>query len=310
MKNKILCCIVAILSCITLVVVEGKKKQDHSFFNSENEKAPEPTINVKDANEEITKLNLEEYLIGVLAAEMPASFHEEALKAQAVASRTYAAYKINTSQNKNYDILTDVTNQSYITKEEMQEKWGSDYTLYLDKITKAINDTKGEVMYYNNEIIEAFYFAMSNGRTEEAKTVFQENLPYIESVESSWDNESLNNFSVKKTFTKQKFCEALNLSSCTAINISSINRSATNRVNKITINNQEFKGTDVRNLLNLRSTDFTIEINDENITITTKGYGHGVGMSQYGANGMANEGYTYQEILKHYYKDITINKMV
>jgi len=306
MKNKILLIIVVILSCITMVVIEVKKKRDHSFFAPE----PEPTINVKDKEDNIKNMNLEEYLIGVLAAEMPASFHEEALKAQAVASRSYAAYKIKNNQNQNYDILTDVTNQSYITKEEMQEKWASEYEFYLNKITNAVESTKKEVMYYDNEIIEAFYFAMSNGATEDAQSVFSENLPYIKSVTSSWDNESLNNFTVKASFTKEKFCEALNLENCSTITITNTNRSATNRVNKITINNQEFKGTDIRKKLNLRSTDFTIEIGDKTIDITTKGYGHGVGMSQYGATGMAKEGYTYQEILNYYYNDITINKMV
>ncbi len=309
MKNKILLVIVVILSCITMVVIEVKKKQDHSFFGSEAEEK-EPTINVKDKEDNIKNINLEEYLIGVLAAEMPASFHEEALKAQAVASRSYAAYKIKTNQNQEYDILTDVTNQSYITKEEMQEKWASEYEFYLSKITNAVNSTKGEVMYYDNEIIEAFYFAMSNGATEDAQSVFAENLPYIKSVSSTWDNESLNNFIVKATFTKEKFCEALALENCTTININNTNRSSTNRVNKITINNQEFKGTDLRKKLNLRSTDFTIEIGEKNIDITTKGYGHGVGMSQYGANGMAKEGYTYKEILNYYYNEITVNKIV
>lgn len=307
MKNKILLVIVVILSCITMVVIEVKKKQDHSFLSEENK---EPTINVKDKEDNIKNINLEEYLIGVLAAEMPASFHEEALKAQAVASRSYAAYKIKTNKSQDYDILTDVTNQSYITKEEMQEKWASEYPFYLNKITEAVNSTKGEVMYYDEEIIEAFYFAMSNGATEDAESVFSESLPYIKSVSSTWDNETLNNFIVKSSFTKEKFCEALNLENCSNINITTINRSTTNRVNKIVINNQEFKGTDIRKKLNLRSTDFTIEIGDKNIEITTKGYGHGVGMSQYGANGMAKEGYTYQEILNYYYKDITIKKMV
>lgn len=305
-KNKILLGVVIILSIVTMIVIEVKEKLDHSFFEPEKE----PTINIKTPNDTIENIDLEEYLIGVLAAEMPASFHEEALKAQAVASRSYALYKMNHNTGNSYDILTNVTNQSYITKEEMKEKWGKDYEFYLNKITNAVKDTQKEVMYYDNQVIEAFYFAMSNGTTEDAQSVFSENLPYIKSVESSWDNETLKNFIVKQSFTKQKFCELLNLISCNTINIDNINRSNTGRVNKITINNQEFLGTEIRSKLNLRSTDFNMEIEQENINITTKGYGHGVGMSQYGANGMAKEGYTYKEILNYYYKDITINKMV
>ncbi len=303
MKNKILIGVVVILSCI-LGVVMKQKEEHHSFFEPEN------TIKVKTKEDTIEELKIEEYLVGVLAAEMPASFHEEALKAQAVAARSYAMYKILHSQNEEYNILTDITNQSYITDEEMQEKWNNQYTFYLNKIKKAVKDTENEVMYYNNEIIEAFYFAMSNGTTEDAKSVFQETLPYIKSVSSSWDNETLNNFTVDTTMPKEEFCTKLNLESCTTIEIDNINRSTTNHINKLLINNKEFTGVEVRKILNLRSTDFTIDIELETVTITTKGYGHGVGMSQYGANGMAKEGYTYQEILKHYYNDITINKMV
>lgn len=303
MKNKVLIGVVVVLSIITMVVISSKKT-NHSFFDKED------TIKVKTKEERIEELKIEDYLIGVLAAEMPASFETEALKAQAVASRSYAMYKILHNDSDDYYILTDVTHQSYITKEEMQEKWKNNYSFYLNKITKAVQDTESEVMYYNNDIIEAFYFAMSNGATESAQTVFQTDLPYIKPTTSSWDNESLNNFEVTITFTKEKFCESLQLEECKAINIGNINYSASHRINNILINNKEFQGTEVRKLLNLRSTDFEMDVDNENVHITTKGYGHGVGMSQYGANGMAKEGYDYKEILNHYYNDITINKMV
>lgn len=306
MKNKILVGVVIVLSLVLIIVIEVKKKLNHSFFEEEKK----PSITIKNKDNTIENLKLEEYLVGVLAAEMPASFHEEALKAQAVASRSYAVYKIKSNVGQEYDILTDVTNQSYISKEEMQKKWQNDYSLYLEKITKAVQETENEVLYYNGEVIEAFYFAMSNGATEEAQMVFQQTLPYIKSVTSSWDNESLNNFLVKKSFSKEAFCKSLELQSCETIEITNINRSATNRVNKIVINNQEFLGTAIRKFLNLRSTDFTIEVDKDIVNITTKGYGHGVGLSQYGANGMAKEGYNYKEILNYYYKDISINKMV
>ena len=303
MKNKILLGVVVVLSIVTLVVV-SKKEANHSFFNNEE------TIKVKTKEEKIEELKLEDYLIGVLAAEMPASFEEEALKAQAVASRSYAMYKIIHNENEEYDILTDVTNQSYITNEEMKTKWSNNYDYYLNKITNAVQNTEKEVMYYNGEIIEAFYFAMSNGATEDAQSVFQQELPYIKAVTSSWDNESLNNFQVTKTFTKENFCNSLKLEECNRINIDNINYSGSHRIRNLTINNKEFLGTELRTLLDLRSTDFDIDIDGSEIIITTKGYGHGVGMSQYGANGMAKEGYDYKDILNYYYNDITINKMV
>lgn len=304
MKNKILLIIVVILSFITIAVIEFKKSSNHSFFSSEKQ------IKIKDEENNIKELNLEEYLIGVLAAEIPASFHEEALKAQAVAARTYAMYKIEHSKNKDYHVLTTITDQSYITEGDMQEKWQQDFDKYYSKIKNAVNETDNEVMYYNDEIIEAFYFSMSNGKTEDASTVFQEELPYIESVVSSWDNENLNNFLVTKEITKEEFCIKLSLEKCDTIIINKIEKSIGDRVENITINNQLFSGTEIRKNLDLRSTDFTIKEDKENIMITTKGYGHGVGMSQYGANGMAKEGYTYKEILNYYYQNITIKKMV
>ena len=304
MKNKILLGIIFILS-IVLIGVVGLKKNNHSFLNDAEQK-----IKVKTKEEEIKELKIEEYLVGVLAGEMPASFEMEALKAQAVASRSYAMYKILHNDTDNFDVLSDITNQVYLTEEEMQEKWGSEYPIYLNKIKNAISATKDEVMYYDNEIIEAFYFSMSNGATEDAKSVFEEDLPYIKPVTSSWDNESLNNFKVTTTFTKEEFCKQLNLENCQSVTIDNINYSASHRINSIMVNNKTFKGTVVRQLLNLRSTDFSFEQKNDTIQITTKGYGHGVGMSQYGANGMAKEGYTYKEILNYYYNDITINKMV
>ena len=185
----------------------------------------------------------------------------------------------------------------------MQEKWQDDFTFYYTKIKEAVEATKNLVMEYDGEVISAYYFAMSNGATEDVSLVFGESRDYLVSVASPWD-ENVKNFSVTTTFSQKEFCEKLNID-CSSIVINDIARSSTNRVNTITINNQEFKGTTFRSLLGLRSTDFTISIEND-ITITTKGYGHGVGMSQYGANEMAKNGSSYEEILKYYYKDIDI----
>ena len=299
MQNRILLVIVIILSILLLIVSSSKNT---TFFHSE------PKIKVLDKESgNLTNLDLEEYIVGVVAAEMPASFNEEALKAQAIAARTYAVYKMQNTNN-HYDVVTDVTNQSYITKEKMQEKWGSDYNKYFNKIKDSVDKTKGLVMKYDGDVIIAFYFAMSNGYTEDAKLVFNEEKDYLQSVASTYDNNSLKNFSVTKTLSKNEFCSALEIS-CDELVISNIARSNTNRVNYITINDKTIKGTSIREKLNLRSTDFDIEEKDGSIFITTRGYGHGVGMSQYGANGMANAGYNYEEILKYYYKNIEIGSI-
>lgn len=296
MQNKYLIIIIVVLSIIAIVSSPAKKKT--AYFNDE-----EIDVTIKDADSsEETTLNLEEYIVGVVAGEMPASFAEEALKAQAIAARSYALSKIN-SATTSYDLVTDITNQVYITPEQMQEKWGGDYEYYYNRVKKAVEDTKNLVMEYEGEIISAYYFAMSNGYTEDVSLVFGENRDYLVSVDSTWD-EDVKNFTTATTFSKQEFCTKLNID-CTNIVIGDIVRSKTNRVNTITINDQEFKGTTVRTLLGLRSTDFTIDISDD-VKITTKGYGHGVGMSQYGANAMAKNGSNYEEILHHYYKDVDI----
>lgn len=296
MQNKYLIIIIVVLSIIA--IVSSPNKEETAYFNDD---LVNVTVKDVDSNEE-TNLDLEEYVVGVVAGEMPASFEIEALKAQAIAARSYALSKIETS-TESYDLVTDITNQVYITTEDMQEKWGEDYDFYYDKIKNAVSATKNLVMEYEGDVISAYYFAMSNGSTEDVSLVFGEARDYLKSVDSSWD-ESVKNFSVTTTFTKEEFCSKLSID-CSNITIGAIDRSSTNRVNTIVINDKEFKGTTLRTLLGLRSTDITIDIADD-IKITTKGYGHGVGMSQYGANEMAKNGASYEEILNHYYKDIDI----
>ena len=296
MQNKYLIIIIVVLSIIA--IVSSPNKEETAYFNDD---LVNVTVKDVDSNEE-TNLDLEEYVVGVVAGEMPASSEIEALKAQAIAARSYALSKIETS-TESYDLVTDITNQVYITTEDMQEKWGEDYDFYYDKIKNAVSATKNLVMEYEGDVISAYYFAMSNGSTEDVSLVFGESRDYLKSVDSSWD-ESVKNFSVTTTFTKEEFCSKLSID-CSNITIGAIDRSSTNRVNTIVINDKEFKGTTLRTLLGLRSTDITIDIADD-IKITTKGYGHGVGMSQYGANEMAKNGASYEEILNHYYKDIDI----
>ena len=301
MRNKILIAIIIVLSYFAVKV---SIKEEVPLEKKEEVKEIEVTI-LDSKTSQKENLNLEDYIVGVVAAEMPASFSMEALKAQAVAARSYAMYKINTSK-KDYDLVTDVTNQAYIDKDKMQEKWQDNFNTYYEKIKTAVAETKNQVLTYDDEVICAFYFAMSNGYTEDSALVFGEAKDYIASVDSSWDK-NLKNYEVTTTISKNDFCEKLNIN-CNNIVISDIKYSNTGRINSLKINNQEFLGTKVRTLLNLRSTDFQIDIG-EDIKITTKGYGHGVGMSQYGANELAKLGKNYDEILKYYYKDVAISQI-
>ena len=298
MQNRLLLLVTIFLYFVLLFI----SSRNTTFFNDKQD------IIIKDSNtNEISKMNLEEYVVGVVAAEMPASFSIEALKAQAIASRTYAVYKIRNS-TKNYDVVTDVSNQSYIDVEKMKTKWKEDFEKYYAKIKKAVNDTSGLILTYNNKVIEAFYFAMSNGFTEDASLVFNEDRDYLKSVESKYEDESLKNFRVEKEFDKKEFCNKLEIS-CNMISITNFNRSKTGRVNYIDINGITYKGTEFRKKLALRSTDFDIKYNNDKVIVITKGYGHGVGMSQYGANGMAKAGFNYDDILKYFYKNIEINSI-
>jgi stage II sporulation protein D len=243
------------------------------------------------------KINIDDYIIGVVAAEMPASFEEEAIKAQAIASRTYL---INSVSSTNL-IDTTTNNQVYIDTSVMKDKWGSDYLKYYNKISNCVKETKDKIITYQNKPIKAFYYSMSNGYTESSLNVFNEQLDYLNIIESKWDKDNQETI----TISKKDFCTKLNID-CSNISIDNIKKDKSNRIESISINNNTYTGIEIRKLLNLRSTDFEIEISPSIISITTKGYGHGVGMSQYGANGMAKDKYKYDEILKYYYQDIEI----
>ena len=308
-KNLLLYIIVLILIPIFVVSIIYKSLDNEKLDNDikkTTSKEISSSIKIKiNKKNEIKELDLEEYIIGVVAGEMPASFEMEALKAQAVTSRTYAMYKINKSKD-NYDIETTIDDQVYITIDEMKEKWGNDYELYYNKIKDAVYSTQNLVMKKDNKIFKSYYFAMSNGTTADSSTVFGEST--TTSVESPWDNESLNKFLVTTEFTSNEIKTKLNIKD-DITNIEILSRDKTNRVEKIKVNNKTYTGIEFRQLLSLRSTDFTISKIDNTYSITTKGYGHGVGMSQYGANGMAKENYTYDEILKYYYQDIEIKEI-
>ena len=296
--NKNLLYIVVLLIPITIISFFFKETNFNMEKNNKQSVDESQEVTVSKDNEKFN-LELEEYIIGVVAGEMPALFHEEALKAQAIASRTYAITYL-----KNHpSIKTTTDNQVYLSKEEMQSKWQDNYEEYYEKISNAVNSTKDLIMYYQNEPIKAYYYSMSNGYTESSINVFNEKKEYLNIKPSPWDQDNEETI----TISKEDFCNKLSIF-CNQITISNIIKDESNRVSKITINNKNFTGLEIRKLLSLRSTDFTININDD-IEITTRGHGHGVGMSQYGANEMAKQGYSYEEILKYYYQNIEIDSI-
>lgn len=254
-----------------------------------------------------TPIKLDDYIISVVAAEMPALFEDEALKAQAVASRTYAL--------KNIDISTDndisKIGQEFITKQEMEKRWGDKFSTYYNKIKSNVLKTKNQIITYEDEPIEAVFHATSSGITENAKDVWNKDVPYLVSVDSTLDSES-NNFIHETVYNKNSFVhmfsfleKKLNPNNLLS-QIKITKTSDTGNVIDVDINGEIISGADIRKLLGLRSTNFSIKDDGDNIIFVTKGYGHGVGMSQTGANLLAKQGYTYEEILKHYYTNVTI----
>lgn len=258
-------------------------------------------VRVKRSSGEIEVIPLEEYVVGVVAGEMPVSFELEALKAQSVASRTYVLKKMATNRDSDYDVVDTVSNQVYLDEEELKAKWQDKYVEYINKIRQAVNDTSMEYLEYNGEIIDAMYFSTSNGYTEDSGVVFSNSLPYLQSVESGWDEEVASAFNTTTSISLQEFYERLGLEYNKNLVVEVLERSSSNRIVRLKINGTEFTGRDVYVKLSLRSCDFEFVLVGSNVEIKTKGYGHGVGMSQYGAYGMAKEGYNYQEILAHYY---------
>ena len=247
-------------------------------------------INVK-INKTIKKIPLEEYVESVLINEAPLNFNPEALKAISVAIRTYALKKMESNEY----IDDTVKYQVYSPNNNK-------------KIKAIVESTKGQYMVYNNEIIDSLYFSTSIGKTENSEDIFTRDLPYLKSVISPWDISSPL-FSETKTFEISDFLKKLDLKN-NDLEIEILETTKTGRIKKIKINEKEFTGDEVREKLKLKSTFFEIKILDTNVLISTKGYGHGVGMSEYGANGMANEGYNYIEILKYYYQGIKIKKII
>jgi len=267
----------------------------------EEDKVTEKQVTVYRSNGTVITLSLEEYLIGVVGAEMPASFPIEALKAQAVVSRTYALKKIESGGK-----LTDtVSTQSYKDNSELQKMWGSSYNTYYQKVKTAVESTNGLAIYYQGNLIDAVYHSTSNGRTQDSVLVWGNDIPYLKSVDSSWDKNASSYFrEVSQDFNNVLRILGLDINGDISFEI--LSRDSSGRVLEVRVGNKTFSGVDFRNLLGLRSADFDLVLKDNNLIITTRGFGHGVGLSQYGASGMAKSGYNYEQILKHYYTGVLV----
>ena len=260
----------------------------------------------------IEEMPMDKYLLGVLRAEMPASFEPEALKAQAVAARTYTLYKMaqgGIMRHPDADACDDITCcKAYRTAEDAAADWGAEALYYEEKLARAVAETDGEAIVYDGQPVLAVFFSSAAGHTQGAGEVWQSDLPYLKSVDSPEDASLVPNYYSTVRFTAQEFrdlfCAAYptaKLGGDTGSYLTDIRRNDAGFVSTLCVGGVTVKGNDLRTLLGLRSPSFTVEADGSALIFHVTGYGHGVGMSQYGANAMAKEGYTCEEILEHYF---------
>lgn len=279
-----------------------------------------PVILVYDHRKETVKeMALEEYLVGVTAAEMPVSFPLEALKAQSVAARTYTVSHMLGSGCKQHDAdvcTSSACCQAYLSDARMQERWGDEASSHRKKVASAVAQTAGEVLLYDGAPIEALYHSASGGQTENVEDVYGTALPYLRAVMSTAEA-GTKRLTGERVLSVKAFCDAVNArwakAGLTPGNAESrtavVQTTASGRVQKLRLGGVTATGREARTLFSLDSTLFTVAFSGGNVIFQTRGYGHGVGMSQTGANVMALGGSTYEQILHYYYTDVTIGRV-
>lgn len=265
------------------------------------------TVTLLQSDAIVDEIELEEYVLHVVLKEMPASFESEALKAQAVVARTYAVKRKN--GNPKHPEANLCTNsqccQGYCTVDDYLDQGGS--VENVEKIKKAVTETENEVITYQDSLIDATYFSCSGGTTEDAQAVWGKDVPYLQSVASPGEENAAHfTDTVSIPLDDFQFLLGQKMSGAPEEWIEDIAYTQGGGVESITLENKTYSGTDFRQKLGLRSTAFDISITDNGVNIKTRGYGHRVGMSQYGADAMAVTGYNYREILKYYYTGIDI----
>ncbi|GEM_PF-115788 len=312
---------------LPMLIVRGCNTVIEDVKPDGKEKKAQTTVKVYIKSEDrVEEMPLETYIKGVVAAEMPVAYEIEALKAQAVAARTYAygrmlnLYSAKDDTHKGAQICTDFSHcQSWIKQDEIMKKWGSIKSfINWKKIETAIKETENIIILYDNKPINPLFHANSGGKTENAEDVWEgTEVPYLKSVKSDGEDED-EGYRVVTAYKEKDIIDKLKgeypeikLNEEDLIsNFSVLELSEGGKVKTIKVGDVELKGTDFRSILSLRSTNFKIEKGNEGeLNITTIGYGHGVGMSQCGANYLAKNGGTFEEILKHYYRGVSLGKI-
>lgn len=328
MKRYIIYLLLFLTLCFLIPILFTKsfKKAQETNIPQNEEVIPKVTYDYKKyktvklyhkKTKKVEELSLDEYLYGVVSAEMPASFEEEALKAQAVVARTFTLYKIvhNSKKHENADICDDSTCcQAWISKEDRLARWDdSKKDEYWNKIVKAVNTTQGKMITYNGEPINAFFHANSGGTTEPPVNVWGgSGYPYLQAVTTAGED-AYSQYASNVTVTQKQFEETMlkahkdfkiDFSKKDCIQVKEYTEG--NRVKTIQVGNLSLSGVEMRTLFGLRSANFKITMEKQNIKFEVTGYGHGVGMSQTGADSLAKQGKTYEEIIHHFYTGVEV----
>lgn len=289
-------CIFVILLALIFSINKVNKINENIKGQVGTENIESPMVNVSiDGN--INTIDMDSYLLGVIGGEMPASFEKEAIKAQIVASRTYV-------YSRELSVDNTTNSQVYRTDEQLRASWVDNYDTNREKILEAIEETQNEVIKYDGQVISALFFSSSNGNTVPVEQYFSgEPKPYLKSVESLDEGTVDKTNKRTKEFSIDEFKSLLGVNDYTIKDLKKYN---TGYIESVNIGNTIFTGRQVREKLSLASSSFTIEIYNNKVVVNTTGSGHGVGMSQYGAQALALKGASYKEILKHYYTDVVI----
>ncbi len=327
MKKYLILIILAAISCISVPLALIKespadvntKPTDETTTENTTQAVTETgeTIAVfRTVGNETVDMTMFEYVCGSVAAEMPLAYHEEAIKAQAVACYTNALRLKNSQSDAQKGDISDDSkvHQGYIDEAQRREKWGEDFEKYEQKLKEAVKAVENEALYYNGELCVAAFYAISCGKTEDAENIWGTEVPYLKSVKSEGDKLSPQ-YASTVSFNREDFIKYAKNLDLTESDISDIKtavkiteKSDSGTVLSATVCDKNFTGEEVRKAFSLRSPVFTVKTTADTVTFSVSGYGHGVGLSQYGSDYMARQGSTYKEILEHYYTDIEIKK--
>lgn len=307
----------AIALALPLLAFSGPQAQEPGAGSSAAPGADRDLSFTVLSDGEVLRVAMSDWLPGVVAGEMPASFEPEALKAQAVAARTYIMYSMGREKpaHPEADVCDDPgCCKAHASDEALREKWGADYEANMAKIAAAVSDTDGEYLSYGGEAIQAVFHSSSAGMTEASEAIWQAQ-PYLVSVESPETAEDVPDYVTSVAVSEEEFRTAVRslhpeaeLEGDAAFWLGAASRDASGRVEAVDIGGAAVTGTELRTLFSLRSTAFSLDYTDPGFLFTVTGYGHGVGMSQYGANVMAEEGAGYREILEHYYPGTSLER--